>query len=210
MIVRFARLFASKTIIEFSRPACGAKCTKCRISNFTVASTVNQKQCTECLPGFFLNKGTCIETCPSGTTVSAQDGRTCICKTLASVIKAFNNTPHFQRVTLLAAPALEHRHFALPAITTKLRRTANAFLLVLSGHSPPPVFVPPVTPIVPLVQAVVLSTNARLVLQVDQSCPLDDVCQLALRTSSSIRLAVHVKNATIPAQAVRVQVPQIV
>ncbi|KAJ3506097.1 hypothetical protein NLJ89_g7061 [Agrocybe chaxingu] len=57
---------------------CGAKCTKCKIPNFTVASTVDQKQCTECLPGFFLNNGACVETCPSGTTVSSQDNKTCI------------------------------------------------------------------------------------------------------------------------------------
>ncbi|CAA7268508.1 unnamed protein product [Cyclocybe aegerita] len=57
---------------------CGAKCTKCRIPNFSVASTVDQKQCTECLPGFFLNNGACVETCPSGTTVSSQDDKTCI------------------------------------------------------------------------------------------------------------------------------------
>ncbi|GAW02717.1 tnfr ngfr cysteine-rich region family protein [Lentinula edodes] len=30
---------------------CGAKCTSCGISGFTTASTVNQLQCTGCLPG---------------------------------------------------------------------------------------------------------------------------------------------------------------
>ncbi|KAF9530033.1 hypothetical protein CPB83DRAFT_851473 [Crepidotus variabilis] len=58
--------------------SCGAKCTKCKIPNFSVASTVNQKQCTECLPGSFLSKGACVDSCPAGTTVSAQDGFTCI------------------------------------------------------------------------------------------------------------------------------------
>ncbi len=115
-----------------------------------------------------------------------------------------------QLVALLVAPASEHRHFASPAMTTNLHRTANAFLLVLSGHSLPPVLASLAIQIVPLVQAVVHLTNARLVLKVDQSCLMDDVSLLAPRTSSSIGLAGHVKSATIPAQAVRMQVPQIV
>ncbi|KAF8804721.1 hypothetical protein BYT27DRAFT_7340221 [Phlegmacium glaucopus] len=57
---------------------CGAKCTACKIPNFNVASTVNQKQCTACLPGFFLSNGACVGSCPSGTTVSSQDNLTCI------------------------------------------------------------------------------------------------------------------------------------
>ena len=58
--------------------ACGAKCTACEIPNFNVTSTVSQKQCTACLPGFFLSNGTCVGSCPSGTTVSSQDNLTCI------------------------------------------------------------------------------------------------------------------------------------
>lgn len=58
--------------------ACGAKCTKCTIPNFGVASTVNQKQCIDCLPGFFLSNGSCVESCPTGTTLSSQDNLTCI------------------------------------------------------------------------------------------------------------------------------------
>ncbi|KDR81943.1 hypothetical protein GALMADRAFT_114788 [Galerina marginata CBS 339.88] len=57
---------------------CGAKCTSCKIPNFTGASTVNQLQCTGCLPGFFLSQGKCVETCPSGTFVSPQDNLNCI------------------------------------------------------------------------------------------------------------------------------------
>lgn len=58
--------------------SCGAKCTSCIIANFSVASTVNQKQCTGCIPGFFLSNGTCVSACPSGTFVSPQDNLTCL------------------------------------------------------------------------------------------------------------------------------------
>jgi len=58
--------------------ACGAKCTSCEIPNFNVASTVNQLQCTGCLPGFVLSQGKCIESCPSGTFISPKDNLTCI------------------------------------------------------------------------------------------------------------------------------------
>lgn len=56
---------------------CGAKCTSCKIPNFSVASTIDQVQCTGCLPGFFLSDGKCVESCPSGTFVSQQDNLTC-------------------------------------------------------------------------------------------------------------------------------------
>ncbi|KAF8882178.1 TNFR/NGFR cysteine-rich region family protein [Gymnopilus junonius] len=58
--------------------SCGASCLKCQISNFNVASTVDQKKCTQCLPGFFLSNGTCVQSCPAGTTLSSQDNVTCI------------------------------------------------------------------------------------------------------------------------------------
>lgn len=70
-------LFLNSQLI-FLRLACGAKCTACQIPNFGVASTVNQKKCTSCLPGSFLSNGTCVGSCPSGTTVSSQDNVTCI------------------------------------------------------------------------------------------------------------------------------------
>lgn len=56
---------------------CGAKCTSCKIPNFSVASTANQLQCTGCLPGFVLSQGKCVESCPAGTFVSPQDNLTC-------------------------------------------------------------------------------------------------------------------------------------
>ncbi|KAK7438410.1 hypothetical protein VKT23_018023 [Stygiomarasmius scandens] len=55
---------------------CGPKCTSCKIPNFTTASTVNELQCTGCLPGSFLSNGTCVESCPSGTFLS-EDDNTC-------------------------------------------------------------------------------------------------------------------------------------
>lgn len=56
---------------------CGPKCTTCQIPNFNVASTVNQAQCTGCLPGFVLSQGKCVTSCPSGTFLSPQDNLTC-------------------------------------------------------------------------------------------------------------------------------------
>ncbi|EPS98400.1 hypothetical protein FOMPIDRAFT_1031549 [Fomitopsis schrenkii] len=68
--------------------SCPAKCTTCGIPNFTTASTLNQAQCTGCLPGFVLSNGSCIESCPSGTFLSPKDNLTCTacdssCKTCA-------------------------------------------------------------------------------------------------------------------------------
>ncbi|KAL0566382.1 hypothetical protein V5O48_015635, partial [Marasmius crinis-equi] len=57
--------------------ACGAKCTSCSIPNFTVASTVDQLQCTGCLPGSFLSQGKCVDRCPDGTFVDPKDNTTC-------------------------------------------------------------------------------------------------------------------------------------
>ncbi|KAH7928138.1 growth factor receptor domain-containing protein [Leucogyrophana mollusca] len=56
---------------------CGPKCTSCGISNFNVASTIDQAQCTGCLPGYVLSQGKCVESCPSGTFLSPQDNLTC-------------------------------------------------------------------------------------------------------------------------------------
>ncbi|KAJ4474127.1 hypothetical protein C8J55DRAFT_537066 [Lentinula edodes] len=56
---------------------CGAKCTSCGISGFNTASTVNQLQCTGCLPGSFLSNGSCVGSCPAGTFISSQANTTC-------------------------------------------------------------------------------------------------------------------------------------
>lgn len=56
---------------------CGPKCTACQIPNFNVASTLDQAQCTGCLPGFVLSQGKCVTNCPSGTFLSPQDNLTC-------------------------------------------------------------------------------------------------------------------------------------
>ncbi|XP_006463869.1 hypothetical protein AGABI2DRAFT_120662 [Agaricus bisporus var. bisporus H97] len=57
--------------------SCGAKCTSCKIPDFSIASIVTQLQCTGCVPGSFLSDGKCVDSCPDGTFVSAQDGVTC-------------------------------------------------------------------------------------------------------------------------------------
>ncbi|TEB23598.1 hypothetical protein FA13DRAFT_1797917 [Coprinellus micaceus] len=65
------RLFLdSSCVTPNSGWGCGAKCTACRIPNFTEASTVNARQCTECIPGAFLLGGECVDTCPDGTFLS--------------------------------------------------------------------------------------------------------------------------------------------
>ncbi|KAJ7863805.1 TNFR/NGFR cysteine-rich region family protein [Mycena olivaceomarginata] len=56
--------------------SCGAKCTSCKIPNFSGASRVEELQCTGCVPGFFLSQGKCVESCPTGTFVAA-DKLTC-------------------------------------------------------------------------------------------------------------------------------------
>ena len=56
---------------------CPAKCTTCGIPYFNVASTINQLQCTGCLPGFVLSNGQCVASCPSGTFLSPSDNLTC-------------------------------------------------------------------------------------------------------------------------------------
>ncbi|RGB31212.1 hypothetical protein C1646_671070 [Rhizophagus diaphanus] len=48
---------------------CPSTCTDCNIPNFTLTSTVDdikELQCTQCIPGHFLNEGECVKNCPSG------------------------------------------------------------------------------------------------------------------------------------------------
>ncbi|KAF9453697.1 hypothetical protein P691DRAFT_855337 [Macrolepiota fuliginosa MF-IS2] len=58
--------------------ACPSKCTSCKIPGFTPASTVDQVQCTGCLPGSVLSQGKCVDSCPAGTFLSPQDNLNCI------------------------------------------------------------------------------------------------------------------------------------
>lgn len=53
------------------------KCTACSIPNFSVASTIDQTQCSACLPGFVLSGGQCVESCPTGTFLDPKDNVTC-------------------------------------------------------------------------------------------------------------------------------------
>ncbi|KAF7441217.1 hypothetical protein PC9H_001566 [Pleurotus ostreatus] len=62
---------------KFECDTCGAKCTTCKIPNFSIASTASQRQCTGCLPGFVLSDGECVASCPTGFFVSPQDNLTC-------------------------------------------------------------------------------------------------------------------------------------
>ncbi|KAI0355123.1 hypothetical protein OH77DRAFT_345436 [Trametes cingulata] len=57
--------------------ACPSKCTTCKYPSFNVASTIDQVQCTGCLPGFVLSQGKCVDSCPSGTFLDPKDNVTC-------------------------------------------------------------------------------------------------------------------------------------
>ncbi|EJD01756.1 uncharacterized protein FOMMEDRAFT_126919 [Fomitiporia mediterranea MF3/22] len=57
--------------------ACPEKCTACGIPSFSIASTIDQVQCTACLSGFVLSSGQCVENCPSGTFLDPKDNVTC-------------------------------------------------------------------------------------------------------------------------------------
>ena len=66
---QFAKVSKSLALVL----GCPSKCTGCKIPGFTVASTVDQLQCTGCLPGFVLSGGKCIDSCPSGTFLDPSD-----------------------------------------------------------------------------------------------------------------------------------------
>ncbi|KAF9036834.1 insulin-like growth factor binding protein [Panaeolus papilionaceus] len=63
--------------VKLTCDTCGAKCTSCQIPGFNSLSTIDQLQCTGCLPGLVLSEGKCVESCPAGSVVSARDGLTC-------------------------------------------------------------------------------------------------------------------------------------
>ena len=96
---------------EHGRDACLAKCTACGIPSFNVASTVNQLQCTGCLPGFVLSGGQCIESCPTGTFLNPKDNVTCTGAFLL-LAKRLEADQCLQLATRRAAAALVHRHSA--------------------------------------------------------------------------------------------------
>ncbi|KZV89047.1 growth factor receptor domain-containing protein [Exidia glandulosa HHB12029] len=58
--------------------ACPSRCASCGIPGFNVASTIDQVQCSKCLPGSYLTDGKCVDACPAGTLVSPDDGFTCV------------------------------------------------------------------------------------------------------------------------------------
>ncbi|KAF6764653.1 FRAS1 protein [Ephemerocybe angulata] len=64
--------------VKKSCETCPAKCTKCGIPNFTAGSTIDKLQCSQCLPGFVLANGKCVDTCPAGSFVDPRDNLTCI------------------------------------------------------------------------------------------------------------------------------------
>lgn len=52
------------------------KCAAGGINGFSSSSSRSDLQCSACLPGSFLVKGACVDTCPDGYMVSS-DGKSC-------------------------------------------------------------------------------------------------------------------------------------
>ena len=56
---------------------CPRNCAQCSIPNFNPnPAAQNQPQCDQCLPGFVIDNGNCVATCPAGKIVST-DGKSC-------------------------------------------------------------------------------------------------------------------------------------
>ncbi|TFK28573.1 hypothetical protein FA15DRAFT_43794 [Coprinopsis marcescibilis] len=51
--------------------SCGAKCMRCRFDQFEASSVPQDVKCTECIAGFFVHNGQCVETCPTGTLAAS-------------------------------------------------------------------------------------------------------------------------------------------
>ena len=81
---------------------CGLGCTKCGIPNFNVASTIDQAQCTACLPGLVLSQGKCVASCPTGTFLSPTDNLTCTGKpaSIATASRQLTNHHHSMRLVV--------------------------------------------------------------------------------------------------------------
>lgn len=119
---------------------CPAKCTSCQIPNFNVASTIDQVQCTGCLPGFVLSKGKCIESCPSGTFLDPKDNVTCSGWSIPlhidrQMLKAFLSP---QPATRHAGHVRDQLHSVSPVPTINYPLKANALHRALPTASPPP------------------------------------------------------------------------
>ncbi|KAF8344015.1 insulin-like growth factor binding protein [Cantharellus anzutake] len=58
---------------------CPSTCTACQIPGFSVVSSIDQVQCTACLPGYVLSGGKCLTKCPDGRFIDPKgDGFTCV------------------------------------------------------------------------------------------------------------------------------------
>ncbi|CAI2169143.1 15334_t:CDS:2 [Funneliformis geosporum] len=60
---------------------CPSSCFDCSIPGFNASSTIEDLQCTRCMPGFFLESGECVEFCPENKFADKTD---LICKVLNS------------------------------------------------------------------------------------------------------------------------------
>ncbi|KAK1233363.1 hypothetical protein PQX77_003472 [Marasmius sp. AFHP31] len=158
--------------------ACGAKCTSCAIPNFSVASTVDQLQCTGCLPGSFLSQGKCVESCPQGTFVDPKDNVTCSVAVSAHPPSAF--------------------HVLLPLLSQAQTANVPAPVPPTPSKTRPPVAVPPVTPTVQhaLVPALTSASHAHAT---DPFWSTDVAFLPAARTNSSTVFAVSRAIAPVPA-----------
>ena len=108
---------------------CPRNCAQCSIPNFDPnAATQDLRQCDQCLPGFVLDNGNCVATCPAGKIVSS-DGKTCtgrfaefsyIRKTLTSIYSL-----HRRVCNLCQQPELLPNLLYWPI---RLQRTMRLFL----------------------------------------------------------------------------------
>ncbi|BGP53831.1 hypothetical protein JCM8202v2_001403 [Rhodotorula sphaerocarpa] len=70
---------ASGWVYDNDKKVCDAlppKCAAGGINGFSSSSSRSDLQCSACLPGSFLVKGACVDTCPDGYMVSS-DGKSC-------------------------------------------------------------------------------------------------------------------------------------
>ncbi|KAL0580351.1 hypothetical protein V5O48_001688 [Marasmius crinis-equi] len=162
---------------------CGAKCTTCKIPNFSVASTVNDLQCTGCLPGSFLSQGKCVESCPQGTFVDPKDNITCTVAPDPPLSVSLALHPHPWQDLMANA-------FLIARPTPSRTQRRNNVLPVIQTARPAPA-----SP----------STSARLVHPSALFSIMAAVFLLAAKGSSSTRLVAAAKHATAPAQAVLAQ-----
>ncbi|GBB91359.1 hypothetical protein RclHR1_01860013 [Rhizophagus clarus] len=70
---------------------CPSTCLDCIIPNFNTSSTIDNLQCTQCIPGYFLNGGECVKDCPTGKFANFTDNSCQACEPSCSNCKGPQN-----------------------------------------------------------------------------------------------------------------------